>query len=70
MSRIQNRNETQTPTSEKQNSGPMEEGVKVNGLEQVIDLLKHADPAFRESLLKRLGHRDPQLAQNLRRIIR
>ena len=52
------------------NQGPMEEGVKINGLEQVIDLLKFADPAFRESLLKRLGSRDPKLAQNLRRIIR
>ncbi len=51
-------------------SNPLEEGVKINGLEQVIELLKYADPAFRESLLKRLMNRDPKLAQNLRRVIR
>lgn len=51
-------------------SGPAEEGMKINGMQQVIDLLRHADPAFRESLLRRLGQRDPQLVQNLRRIIR
>ena len=52
------------------NQGPLEQGVKINGLEQVIELLKYADPAFRESLLKRLAGRDPQLAHNLKRIIR
>jgi len=51
-------------------NGPAEEGVKINGLQQVVDLLKYADPAFRESLLKRLMQRDPQLAQSLRKIIR
>ena len=47
-----------------------EEGLKINGLQQVVDLLKYADPAFRESLLKRLMQRDPKLAQSLRKIIR
>lgn len=51
-------------------SGPAEQGVRINGLQQVVDMLEHADPAFRESLLKRLTQRDPQLAQNLRKIIR
>lgn len=51
-------------------SGPSEQGMRINGLQQVVDLLQHADPAFRESLLKRLTQRDPKLAQNLRRIIR
>jgi flagellar motor switch protein FliG len=51
-------------------NGPKEQGMKINGLQQVVDLLQHADPAFRESLLKRLTQRDPQLAQNLRKIIR
>jgi len=50
--------------------GPAEEGMRINGMQQVVDMLKHADPAFRESLLKRLGQRDPQLVQNLRKIIR
>ena len=53
-----------------QKTKPNEEGLKINGLQQVVDLLKFADPAFRESLLKRLMQRDPQLAQSLRKIIR
>jgi hypothetical protein len=62
------------PTHYRENSrqqqGPSEEGMKINGLQQVVDLLKFADPAFRESLLKRLMQRDPNLAQSLRKIIR
>lgn len=50
--------------------GAPEQGTRINGLQQVVDLLQHADPAFRESLLRRLTQRDPQLAQNLRKIIR
>ncbi len=46
--------------------GPREEGTRINGLQQVIDLLRYADPAFRQSLLKRLMARDPKLAQQLR----
>jgi hypothetical protein len=64
----ENLNPQQSPFDTK--GGPTEEGLKINGMQQVIDLLRHADPAFRESLLKRLGQRDPQLVQNLRRIIR
>ena len=51
-------------------NGPMEQGVKINGLEQVIELLKFADPAFRESLLKRMAQRDPQLAVSLKKMIK
>jgi hypothetical protein len=47
--------------------GPTDQGTKVNGLQQVVDLLRSADPAFRESLIKRLTQRDPQLAMNLRK---
>lgn len=47
-----------------------EEGVKVNGLEQVIEMLRFADPVFRESLIKRLGQRDPNLALQLRKMFR
>ena len=62
------RNQTQF---ESKADGPLEEqGLRINGMQQVIDLLRHADPAFRESLLKRLGQRDPQLVQNLKKIIR
>ncbi|MBS1960322.1 MAG: hypothetical protein JST80_12670 [Bdellovibrionales bacterium] len=60
-------NETQAKQGQ---NGPLEEGVKIDGLQQVIELLKFADPAFRESLLKRLTARDPRLAASLRKIIR
>lgn len=43
-------------------------GTRINGMQQVVELLHHADPAFRESLLKRLGQRDPQLVNQLRKI--
>lgn len=46
------------------------DGVKINGLQQVIDMLRYADPAFRESLLRRLTQRDPNLASQLRKFIR
>lgn len=41
--------------------------VAVDGFQQVLDMLKMADPSFRESLLKRLAARDGQLARDLRR---
>lgn len=44
-----------------------EEGIKVDGFGQVLDLLKVADPAFRESLLRRLARQNPDLVLNLRR---
>ena len=43
-----------------------EDGVRVNGYEQVLAMLKVADPEFRESLLRRLATRDKQLAASLR----
>jgi flagellar motor switch protein FliG len=52
------------------NKKPAEQGMRINGMQQVVDLLRHADPAFRESLLKRLNQRDPELVQNLRKIFR
>lgn len=53
-----------------QNAGPQESGLKINGLQQVVEMLQHADPAFRQSLLRRLEQRDPRLVQQLRKIIR
>jgi hypothetical protein len=44
-----------------------EKQVAVDGFQQVIEMLKIADPAFRESLLKRLAARDRELALQLRR---
>ena len=51
------------------NHSPSEDGLKINGLQQVVELLRYADPAFRESLLKRLTQRDPKLASSLRKIL-
>lgn len=43
------------------------EPIRVNGFEQVLAMLKAADPEFRESLLRRLAQRDKILVRNLRR---
>jgi hypothetical protein len=40
--------------------------VKVDGFQQVIDMLVIADPEFRESILKRIAIADPTLAMTLR----
>ncbi len=53
-----------TPTAPE---GPTAENrVRINGMQQVLDMLQVADPAFRESLLQRIGQRDRELARNLR----
>lgn len=43
-----------------------EERIPVNGFSQVLEMLKIADPEFRESLLRRLGAKDRDLARQLR----
>jgi hypothetical protein len=43
-----------------------EQPIRVDGFAQVLAMLRMADPEFRESLLKRLAARDPQLARSLR----
>ncbi len=44
--------------------------IPVDGFNQVLEMLKIADPTFRESLLKRLAQRDPRLAADLRADLR
>jgi hypothetical protein len=63
-------NQTSRQTVTPAETGPQDAGVKIDGLQQVVEMLKYADPAFRESLLKRLAQRDPQLAHNLRKLFR
>ena len=41
------------------------EGIPFNGFQSVIDMLRHADVAFREKLLGNVRRRDPQLARRL-----
>ena len=45
---------------------PEEKRIPINGFRQVLEMLRIADPAFRESLLSRLALRDKALARALR----
>lgn len=60
-----------TPQTPEHFGNPMQnddsDRIAVDGFQQVLEMLKIADPVFRESLLKRLAHRDRQLAQELRK---
>ncbi len=46
---------------------PEAEQIPIDGFNQILEMLRVADPAFRESLLKRLASKDRNLAQELRR---
>lgn len=57
-----------TPTS---NAAPSAESeasqqIRINGFQQVLEMLKVADAPFRESLLRRIGNTDPRMAKLLR----
>ena len=41
------------------------EGIPFNGFQSVIEMLRHADSAFRDKLLGNVRRRDPQLARRL-----
>ncbi len=56
-------NETPTPAQEVND----EEKIPIDGFRQIVEMLKVADPAFRDSLLKRLATRDSSLAASLKR---
>jgi hypothetical protein len=43
-----------------------EEPIKMDGFGQVIQMLQVADQDFRDSLLKRLSARDPELARQIK----
>ena len=53
------------PNNEQQETE--EQKIPVDGFQQVVEMLKVADPAFRDSLLKRLAVRDKSLADSLKR---
>lgn len=46
-----------------------EQMIRIDGRGQVIDMLRAADPQYREFLLRLLEKRDPALARALRREI-
>jgi hypothetical protein len=48
-------------------NAPKEKLIPVDGRGQVLEMLRVADPAFREKLLRQIERRDPQLARELRR---
>ena len=50
-----------------QSSEKKEENIRIDGFGQVIAMLQVADAAFRESLLRRLAQKDPELALKLKR---
>jgi hypothetical protein len=56
-------NETPNPAQEVNE----EEKIPIDGFRQIVEMLKVADPAFRDSLLKRLATRDSSLAASLKR---
>ena len=62
-SREFNKNNTNQPTG----TTNKEEMIRVDGRRQVLEMLRAADPAFREVLLRGIEKRDPYLARELRR---
>ncbi len=50
------------PDAQQQN-----QGIRVNGMQQVVDMLRAADPEFRESLLRRMAAQEPDLVKKIRR---
>lgn len=57
-------------TREKLSTETEQQPIPINGFQQVLDMLRIADPAFRESLLKRIAQKDQGLANSLRRDLR
>ncbi len=55
------------PGNKPENKSDEETPIPINGFQQILDMLKVADPVFRESLLKRLALKDQKLANSLRR---
>ena len=59
------------PSAPSENSSQSDprKGIRIDGRQQVLDLLLAADPAFRESLLRKIASGDRLLAEQLRRRI-
>jgi|OM-RGC.v1.035609628 hypothetical protein len=61
--------------NEKQLNAPASKGhehqesdsIPINGFQQIVEMLRVADPSFRDSLLKRLAMKDKNLAFSLKR---
>ena len=46
---------------------PEADSIPINGFQQIVEMLRVADPTFRDSLLKRLAIKDKNLAFSLRK---
>jgi len=68
MSRAhQDKNQMTSPKNQSMGFSPEgEPQLAVDGFQQILDMLRVADPVFRESLLRRLAARDRQLVADLR----
>lgn len=75
--RINNEEKKPAPMNSPKAAAPQEaEGetakgkeIRINGYQQVLEMLQIADEGFRSSLLRRLAKVDPELAKNLTREI-
>ena len=55
------------PASPEGADAQKEQQIPIDGYGQIYEMLRIADPAFRESLLKRLAGKDKKLALQLQR---
>lgn len=53
------------PQSAQTQEQPQQAGMRVDGFQQVLEMLRAADPAFRKSLLLRIASKDPVLGARL-----
>lgn len=68
----QTNNSPAKESAHEQNSAPQhqEEKIQVNGFQQMVDMLRVADPEFRHSLLARLSRADAAMARKLELALR
>jgi hypothetical protein len=59
-----------TETRQARPASTGEQDIRIDGIEQVVQMLRHADPHFRASILRRIQARDPALAHRILRAIR
>ncbi len=62
-------NDIARPKSPTPTEARPEDAIPVDGYQQVLEMLRIADPAFRDSLLRRIAARDRGLAMELKRQI-
>lgn len=48
---------------------PGEKMIRVNGFQQVLEMLQAADEPFRQSLLNRIRQKNPELATSLMKVL-